>query len=279
MKKFFLASALLAAISFADAQNLKTPSPSPRQTVVQEFGLGEVTLSYSRPSAKGRVLYGDLVPFDKVWRTGANNPTTLTFTEEVTIGGKKIAAGKYGLVTIPGKTAWKIIISKQTDISSPSAYKAENNLAEVTATVQKLATAVETFTIDFGNITSETMNLNISWGNVMVTLPIKSENDSKVVAQITELMNAAGDKKPYFQAAMYYLDNNKDLNKANEWMQKAAAESPDAFWIFYHKARLEAKLGKKADAIASSKKSLDLAKKANWADYIKLNEDLLKTLQ
>jgi hypothetical protein len=279
MKKILLASALLAIISFADAQNLKTPSPSPRQTVVQEFGLGEVTLSYSRPSAKGRVIYGDLVPFDKVWRTGANNPTTLTFTEEVAIGGKKIAAGKYGLITIPGKTTWKIIISKQTDISSPSAYKAENNLAEVTATVQKLATAVETFTIDFGTITNETMNLNISWGNAMVTLPIKSENDTKVVAQINELMNAAGDKKPYFQAAMYYLDNNKELNKANEWMQKAAAESPEAFWIFYHKARLEAKLGKKTEAIASSKKSLDLAKKANWADYIKLNEDLLKTLQ
>ncbi|WP_126971477.1 DUF2911 domain-containing protein [Gynurincola endophyticus] len=279
MKKILLASALLAIISFADAQNLKTPSPSPRQTVVQEFGLGEVTLSYSRPSAKGRVIYGDLVPFDKVWRTGANNPTTLTFTEEVIIGGKKIAAGKYGLITIPGKTTWKIIISKQTDINSPSAYKAENNLAEVTATVQKPATAVETFTIDFGTITNETMNLNISWGNAMVTLPIKSENDTKVVAQINELMNAAGDKKPYFQAAMYYLDNNKELNKANEWMQKAAAESPEAFWIFYHKARLEAKLGKKTDAIASSKKSLDLAKKANWADYIKLNEDLLKTLQ
>lgn len=278
MKKLLLASLFITGINFAEAQNLKMPTPSPRQTITQEFGLGEIKLSYSRPSAKNREIYGGLVPYDAVWRTGANGATTIEFTEEVTIGGKKVAPGTYGLVTIPGKSEWKIIISKQTDITSPSAYKASENVAEVTAK-PKAINAVETFEMGFNNITDQTIDLNINWGKVAVTLPIKSENKEKVIAQIKEVMNSSAQNKPYFQSAVYYFENNIDLNQAYEWMKKAADENKDAFWIHYNKAKLEAKMGKKAEAIASSEKSLELAKKANWQDYIRLNEDLLKTLK
>ena len=279
MKKLLLASLLISSLSYAQAQDIKTPTPSPRQTIVQEFGLGEVTLSYSRPSAKNRVVIGGLVPYNAVWRTGANGATTIKFTEDVTIGGKKVAPGTYGLVTIPGQNSWKIIVTKQTDITSPSAYKAENNVAEVTAPVKKLSSPVETFSIGFENITNETIDVVISWGNVAVALPVISENKNKVIAQINEIMNSNEAKKPYFPAAVYFFENNVDLNKAYEWMKKAAEENKEAFWIHYNKAKLEAKLGKKADAIESSKKSLELAKKANWQDYINLNEALLKELQ
>lgn len=279
MKKVLLASLMIAAMHVADAQNLKMPVASPRQTVKQEFGLGEINLSYSRPSAKNREIYGGLVPYDAVWRTGANSPTTIEFSTDVIIGGKPVSAGKYGLVTIPGKSSWKIIITKQLDIASPTAYKAENNVAEVSATPKKLANKVETFSINFDNITDKTVDLCISWGDLAVTLPITSDHHNKVMAQIQELMNGPEDKRPYFESAMYYYENNVDLNKAYEWMKKASASNSQAFWIYYYQAKLEQKLGKKADAIATSKKSLDLATKANWPDYIRLNEALLKELQ
>ena len=277
MKKLFLGLAALALFNFTQAQGLKTPSPSTLQTVKQEFGLGSIELSYSRPNTKGRTIFGDLVPFDAVWRTGANSATTLTFSEEVIIGGKNIPAGKYGLLSIPGAAEWTIIITKQLDVTSPSAYKQEMDVVRVTVPAVAMPYAIESFMILFENVSSNSLELMIIWGKTAVSLPIKVDIDSKIMAQIESLMNT--ENKPYFNAAMYYIDNNKDLNKAAGWLEKATAQTPNAYWIWYQKARCLALLGKKAEAMTTSIKSLELARAGKNPDYVTLNEKLQSTLK
>ncbi len=277
MKKTFLALLSLAFVIHTNAQSLKTPAPSTTQNVKQEFGLGSIELSYSRPNAKGRTIFGDLVPYGAVWRTGANSATTLNFSDEVMIGGKKIAAGKYGLLTIPGASAWTIIITKQTDVTSPSAYKPEMDVVRVSAPAVAMPFATETFMILFDNVKNNEIELNIVWDKTMVNLPIKADIDGKIMGQIDNLMNK--DNKPYYNAAMYYMDNNKDLNQAAAWLDKATAQTPSAYWVWYQKARCLAQLGKKADAMAASAKSMELAKAGKNPDYVTLNEKLQSTLK
>jgi hypothetical protein len=277
MKKLFLGLAALALFNFTQAQGLKTPSASTSQTVKQEFGLGSIELSYSRPNTKGRTIFGDLVPFGAVWRTGANSATTLTFSEEVIIGGKNIPAGKYGLLSIPGAAEWTLIITKQLDVTSPSAYKQDMDVVRVTVPAVAMPYAIESFMIFFENVSSNSVELMIIWEKTAVSLPIKVDIDSKIMAQIESLMNT--DNKPYFNAAMYYIDNNKDLNKAAGWLEKATAQTPNAYWIWYQKARCLALLGKKAEAMTASVKSLELAKVGKNPDYVTLNEKLQSTLK
>lgn len=277
MKKLFLGLAALAVFNFTQAQGLKTPSASTSQTVKQEFGLGSIELSYSRPNTKGRTIFGDLVPFGAVWRTGANTATTLTFSEEVIIGGKNIPAGKYGLLSIPGAAEWTIIITKQLDVTSPSAYKKEMDVVRVTVPTVAMPYAIESFMIFFENVSSNSLELMMIWEKTAVSLPIKVDIDSKIMAQIDNLMNS--ENKPFFNAAMYYIDNNKDLNKAAGWLEQATTQTPNAYWVWYQKARCLALLGKKSEAMTASVKSLELAKAGKNPDYVTLNEKLQSTLK
>jgi Protein of unknown function (DUF2911). len=274
-----LAICLLALGGAVNAQQLKTPAPSPTQTIKQDFGLSSVELSYSRPAIKGRKIFGDLVPYGKVWRTGANGATTLNFGDDVTIGGTKIPAGKYGLLTIPDKANWTIIITKQTDVTSPAAYKQENDVVRVQAKPVKTGNKAESFTIQFANISSDKLDLQLMWDNTMVTLPITTDVDSKVMAQIDEIMKGDGANKPYFNAALYYMNNGKDMNKALEWFNKATEQNPKAFWVYHQQAACLAKLGKKQEAVTAANKSIELAKEAKNDDYVALNQKLLATLK
>lgn len=269
---------MFSAFAFCSfAQQLNTPQPSSTQEVKQNFGLSKIELSYSRPGMKGRKIFGDLVPYDKVWRTGANTATTLTFGDDVTIGGTKIPAGKYGLLTIPTASEWTVIITKQIDVTSPAAYKPDQDLVRVKVTPVNLGFPVESFTILFGDITSNSCNLQLIWDDIVVTVPIITDVDSKVSAQIKDLMEK--DNRPYYAAAMYYMDNGKDLNQALSWLEKSTAQNPDAFYMFYQKARVLAKLGKKQEALAVSNKSIELAKAAKNDDYVALNMKLQKELK
>jgi hypothetical protein len=278
MKKLLLSGVLAGYLCMPSmAQTIKTPAPSTPQYVKQDFGLSSIELSYSRPGVKGRKIFGDLVPFGKVWRTGANQATTLTFGDAVTIGGTKIPAGKYGLLSIPGADEWTIIITHQLDVTSPAAYKPDQDVVRLTAKAHDLPFNVETFTILFADVTSTSCNLQIIWDNMLVMVPITTDIDSKIMAQIDNAMNK--DNHPYYTAAMYYLDNGKDLNKALEWFDKALTQDPTAFFVAYQKARCQARLGKKQDAIATAKKAIDLAKQANNSDYVALNEKLIASLQ
>lgn len=275
MKRIVLLICAAMILIAADAQ-LNTPQPSPTQTVKQNFALSSIELSYSRPGMKGRKIFGDLVPFGAVWRTGANNATVLTFGEEVIIGGKTIPAGKYGLLSIPDKASWTLIITKQTDVTSPAAYKQDQDVVRVKSNVTALRNPVESFTIQFDNVKPNSCDLQIIWDKTMVTLPIKADIDTKIMASIDKEMK--GNNPPYFAAAMYYLENNKDLVQAAEWFGKAAAAQPDAFWVFHQQANCLAKLGKKKEARTAAEKSIELAKAAKNDDYVKLNEKLLATL-
>lgn len=276
MKKIlFLFAIAVGNISFA--QTLSTPQPSTTQTIKQNFGLSAIELSYSRPNAKGRTVIGDLVPFGKVWRTGANQATTLTFGDDVTIGDKKITAGKYGLLAIPDKENWILIITKQLDVTSPAAYKEENDVVRINVKPVALKEKVETLTIQFINVKASTCDLNLQWENTSITFAVSTDVDSKVMSQIDNIMTK--DNLPYFTAALYYMDNGKDLNKALTWFNKATDQNPTAFYMFYQKASCLNKLGKKTEAIATATKSRELSIAAKNADYIKLNEDLLKTLK
>ena len=276
MKKLFISAMALVMMLSADAQGLNTPQPSPTQTVKQNFGLSSIELSYSRPGVKGRKIFGDLVPYGNVWRTGANQATTLTFGDEVTIGGVKIKAGKYGLLTIPEKKSWTIIISKQTGVTSPADYKQDQDVVRVDAKTNATGDAIETFTIEFANVKPNTCDLEIKWDKTSVSLPISTDVETKVMAQIDQLMNK--DNRPYYNAAMYYMDNGKDLNQALGWFQKAAEMQPKAFWIQHQLANCLAKLGKKDEAKAAAEKSKALAAESKNDDYVKLNEKLLAEL-
>jgi Protein of unknown function (DUF2911)/Tetratricopeptide repeat len=276
MKKIFLIAAV-AISSTVIAQPLKTPAPSSTQTIKQDFGLASIELSYSRPNVKGRKVMGDLVPFGKVWRTGANQATTITFGDEVTIGDKKVPAGKYGLLSIPDKNSWTLIITKQTDVTSPDAYKQENDVVRINALPISTANNVESFTMQFANVKASTCELHLMWEKTVVSLPITTDVESKVMKQIDDAMNK--DNRPYYGAAMYYMDNAKDLNKALSWFDKAVEQTPGAFWVHHQRANCLAKLGKKEEAIAAANKSIELATTAKNADYVKLNQDLLKTLK
>ena len=278
MKKYlavFLFAGCCCLVSAA--QQLNIPPPSPPQYVKQDFGLSSIELWYSRPGVKGRVIFGDLVPYGKVWRTGANNATSIGFGEEVIIGGVKIPAGKYGLLTIPDANQWTFIISKQLDVTNPSNYKQDQDLVRVTVPVGKLDVSLETLTISFDNLTNKSCELELAWEKKVVKLPIQVDADSKIMAGIDAAMNQ--DNRPYFQSAMYYMENGKSLDKALEWFNKATEKDPDAYFMFYQKAKCLAKMGRKAEAISTAQKGIELAKKANNNDYVALNEKLIAGLK
>ncbi len=276
MKKFMLAALLIGSIMTSQAQ-LRTPAPSPLQTIKQDFGLGSIEIAYSRPAMKGRKIFGDLVPYGNVWRTGANSATTLQFSDEVTIGGVKLAPGKYGLLSIPNKDSWTLIISKQTDVTSPSAYKQEMDVVRVNVPVSKTNDRTENFMIQVDNIKPTQCQIELSWDQVKVALTVDTDIDTRIMQQINTAMQ--GEKPPYFNAAMYFMDNGKDLNQALSWFEKAATATPTAYWVLHQLANCQAKLGKKAEAKASAQKSKELALAAKNMDYVKLNDKLLAELK
>jgi hypothetical protein len=276
MKKIVLFLNAILLLSIANAQTLTTPQPSPTQTIKQNFSLGSVELSYSRPGKKGRKVMGDLVPFGKVWRTGANAATTLTFSDDVTIGGKDIKAGKYGLLTIPDAGKWTIIISKDVTVNQPSAYKPENDVVRLQADVVKTPFSVENFTINFADITSNSCNLEMMWENTYVRFAITAGTDAKVMKQIDDVMNK--DNKPYFNAASYYYDNGKDMNQALSWVNKALETNKDAFYMYLLKARIHQKLGDKVAAKAAANTCIEYATKAKNDDYVKMATELIAGL-
>ena len=276
MKKLFITTIAAFALFVADAQTLTTPQPSPTQTIKQNFGVSSIELSYSRTGMKGRKIFGDLVPFGKVWRTGANNATTITFGDDVTIGDAKVKAGKYGLISIPEKKNWTLIITKQLDVTSPAAYKQDQDVVRLEVKTMNMDESMETFTMQFANIKTNSCELHIMWDRTAVSLPITTDVETKVMAQIDQLMNK--DNRPYFNAAMYYMDNGKDLNQALTWFEKATELQPNAFWIHHQKANCLAKLGRKEEAKAAAEKSKALATEQKNDDYIKLNEKLLAEL-
>lgn len=275
LKRLITAAAIVIAFA-SNAQQIKTPAPSPTQTIKQDFGVSTVELTYSRPNMRGRKVFGDLVPFGKVWRTGANAATRIKFADDVIIGGTQVKAGDYVLYTVPTPNEWEVIINKGINNWGIDGYKTEEDVARVKVKPMKLDDNVETFTMQFMNVKPASADLQIMWEKTGVNVPITTDVESKVMAQINNAMNK--DNHPYFQAASYYLETGKDLNQAVTWFDKAIEQQPNAYWIYHQKANALAKLGKKNEAKETAQKSMDLANKQNNQDYVKLNEKLLAEL-
>lgn len=271
-----LAVVLFVAITALNghAQQLKVPAPSPLQTLKQNFGLSEITIEYSRPSAKGRVIFGDLVPYGKVWRTGANSATKITFGEDVTLEGKAVTAGTYALYTVPGKDNWEIMLYKDLTLGGNVAeYKNENEVARVKVKPTSLTEKVETFSINVANMTATTAQIEICWENTRAAFGVSVNIDEKIMKNIETVMSKDG--RPYHQAASYYFDNNKDLKTALDWADKAFQINPKAYWSAHLKAKIQLKMNDKKGAIETAEKSLALAKEDNDNSYIKMNEQLI----
>lgn len=276
LKNLSAAVILTSAFSLSmTAQGLKTPAPSPLQTVKQAFALSDITVEYSRPSAKGRVIFGDVVPFGKVWRTGANNATKITFGEDIKLEGNVITAGTYALYTIPNKDNWEIIIYKDLTLGGDvSNYKKENDVAHFTVKPIALKDKVETFTIEFANITSTTVVIALNWENTRVEMTAVADIDAKIMKNIENTL--IKDNRPYYQAASYYYETNKDLVLANQWADKAIANNPKGYWIYLLKAKIQLKSGDKKGAISSSEMVITLATEDKDDAYVAQAKKLIE---
>jgi len=279
-----LCSLCLGTAAFAQtpAPKIDFPQASPPASVSQRVGLTDVQVSYHRPGAKGRVVFGSLVPYDHVWRTGANEATKVSVSTPVKLNGADVPAGTYELFTIPGTDEWTVIIHKNMSQWGAYTYDAKNDVVRVKSKPVALTNGVETLSISFNDLRDESATLNIAWEKVRVPVTIAVDVKSTLVPQIEAAMAAGGEKLPYANAAMYYFENNLDLTKAVTWMDAAITANPKAFYLVYRKALIQEKMGAKADAIASAKLSLEGANQASGAvkeEYIALNEALIKRLQ
>ncbi len=273
MKKITMAAVALTMMASVSNAQLKTPQPSPLQTVTQAFGLEEIKIEYSRPAVKGRVIFGDLVPYDKIWRTGANQATKITVGSDVKVGGMPLASGTYAMYTIPNAAEWNVMFYKDLTLGgNVDEYKAENEVVRIKVKPTAALDKTENFTININNITSTSCTIDLSWDKTRVSIPVTTEIDEKVMKNIEKEM---GDKRPYFSAATYYYDNNKDMNKALEWINKAAEANPKAYWVLHAKAKIQVKLKDYAGAVKTAQNSLAVATEEKDGGYIKMNETLI----
>ena len=269
----------------AQAPKVDFPQASPTATLKQHIGLTDVEITYSRPSVKGRVIFGNLVPNGEVWRTGANASTKISFSTAVKLNGNAIPAGKYALFTIPGEAEWTIIISKNTNGFGAFGYKPDEDLVRFKVTPVTLAdTRIETFAIEFNHIRDETALLELVWEKTVIPIKLEVDVVSKVVPQIEAAMAATDKKQPqfYFQAATFYFNHDLDMKKSLSWLDTGLADKPKiAYELLNLKAKILAKQGDKDGALAAAKESNDLAIKAEGANssWVKLNNDVIASLQ
>ena len=277
MKKAFLSFIFCSIITTIVIAQIRMPAPSPAQTIKQDFGLSSIELTYSRPGVKGRKIFGDLVPFGQMWRTGANGATRIKFGDDVVIGGQQVKAGEYALYSIPNENGWEIILNKGVDNGGLSGYKTEDDVTRFKVKPSSLTTPVETFTMGFGEVKPSSTELQLMWERIAVNIPITTDMDSKVMAQINDEMNK--DNKPYYQSALYYAENGKDMKQAITWFDKAIEQNPKGYYIYYQKANALIKMGKKDDAKIAAQKSIEVARQEKNDDYVRLNEKLLASLK
>jgi hypothetical protein len=275
MKKFYtcICTGILLFASISCYAQI-TPQPSSTQTIVQDFGLGKINLVYSRPDVKERKIFGGMEPYGTVWRTGANSATVIKFTDEVTMEGKKIPAGEYGLFSIPGEKEWTIIISKQPNQWGAYSYKESDDFVRFTVKTEHPAALTETMTLNFTDVTPTTCNLQMMWEHSGFTVHMTTDIDARVMARIDSAMNTA--KKPYYAAVIYYYNNNKDMTKALEWANELDKDTMFPPYVpKLWKARVLLKKGDKAAAIATAQEGVKAAEEGKSQEYIRLNEEVI----
>lgn len=280
MKRFLLSAALFCVVSAIG--QIRLPAPSSTQTITQEFGIGSVTLTYSRPSLKGRTVFrenSELAPLNKLWRTGANAATHITFTEKTMMGGKLLDTGTYVLYTIPGKEYWEIVLNKGLTNWGSDGYKESEDVNRFKVRVEKSGMETETFTMGFSNVMAESCELFLTWGNALVKIPLSVNVKDRIRAQVERaLSNDKADAGTYTAAANFYYQYDKNLPLALSNASKAAAANPKSFSIVLLQAKIQRDMGDKVSAKASAEKVITMATEAKNDDYVKQAQELLKKL-
>ncbi|MCB0512219.1 MAG: DUF2911 domain-containing protein [Bacteroidetes bacterium] len=256
------------------AQEFTVPVLSPSAKVVQQFSTSSISIEYSRPSVRNRVIFGDLVPFGKAWRTGANSATKINFGEDVNFGGQNIEAGTYSLHTIPNPTEWTVILSKDLETTNAANYKEEDNIAKINIKATNTKDKIETFTISINDITTNSATIQLAWENTIISIPVIADNKAKIFAYLEKELKKTN---PIYQkAANFYLEENYKLDDALTYINKAIEGNPNAYWLFWTKAQILAKLNKKTEAIQAGEITLEKAKLAGRGDEYQKKLDELK---
>ena len=280
MKKLLLTVFITVVATSLNAQ-VETPAPSPFSKVEQKVGLTNVTVEYSRPGVKGRTVFGNLVPYGKLWRTGANKNTIVTFSDDVTIDGKELKKGSYAVFTKPNQNSWDVIFYSDTNNwGIPKKWNESNVALTTSAKTQKIPMKIETFTISFNEITNSSAELGFLWENTYVGIKFNTPTEQQVEASITKAMNGPS-AKDFYAAAVYYLQEGKDIQQSKKWIDKAVSLTKDnpKFWYLRQQSLILAKAGDKIEAIKAAKASLAAAKKAGNDSYVKLNEEFLTEMK
>lgn len=273
MKQVLLALALFLSVADASAQ-LKLPALSPGAKISQDFSTSSIEITYSRPSMRGRKIFGDLVPYGNVWRTGANSATKIKFGEDVIINNTLFKAGEYALYTIPGKEDWEVIFNKGTGNWGTAGYDKADDITRFKVKARAQEKLTNTFTINIGNITFNSCNIELVWEKTKVVIPVKADNEERLNKSIDQAIN--NPSVPYYQAASYYFETNQNLDKAYSYVNKAVEQNPKAFYMWMLKARIAQKLGKKQDAITAAKTSMETAKGSAFeADYVSQGQKII----
>lgn len=277
MKKLLVLT-LVALVSFTLEAQIDTPAPSPFSKVEQKVGLTDIAVEYSRPSMRGRTIFGGLEAYDKIWRTGANARTKITFSDDVKIDGKDLKAGSYALFTKPGEQTWEVFFYTEADGGgTPEKWDESKVAAKTSIKVYPLPMDIETFTITFDDLKTNSANLGLMWEKTYIAVPIEVPTDARVMKEIETTMAANPKAEDYYAAAVYFLDADKDIKKSKKWMDKAMSMTEDpAFWQLRQQSLIEAKAGNKEVAIKTAKMSLAKAKKEGNEAYVKMNTDSLK---
>lgn len=276
MKKLIAIILVLLASNIMNAQ-IETPAPSPFSKIEQKVGLTDVTIEYSRPGVKGRAIFGNLVPFGKIWRTGANQRTKITFSDDITIDGKTLKAGTYAIFTKPEASSWDVYFyTEYQGGGAPQEWDDSKVALSTRVAVEPIPFNVESFSIDFNNLRNDSASIDIIWEKTYVTIPFSVPTESKVLASIKGTMNGPS-AQDFYASAVYYLESGNDINQAVSWIDKAIEMTKEQprFWYLRQQSLIHAKAGNKAGAIAAAKQSLALAIEAKNDDYIKLNKDSL----
>lgn len=276
MKKLLLMLVVFTLVYSVNAQ-IKTPQPSPFAKMEQKVGLTDVTLEYSRPAMRARTIFGDLVPYNKIWRTGANANTKITFSDNITIDGKELKAGTYAIYTVPNEKSWDVIFySDASNWGTPREWDDAKVAIKTTVQVYNMPMKIESFTMTFDDLTNNSAVLGMLWENVYIGVKFEVPTDKTVTSNIKKAMAGPG-ANDYFLAAVYYLQEGKDISEAKKWIDKAVDMTKDKprFWYLRQQSLIYAKAGDKEGAITAAKASLAGAEKAGNADYVKMNKESL----
>ena len=278
MKKILLLSAIFC-YSFISAQ-IKSPQPSPTATITQKVGVSNISVEYSRPGAKEREIFGGLVSYGKMWRTGANKATKITFNENCVFGGAKVKKGSYSLFTIPGEKEWTVVLNKNTELWGVGEYDEKNQVCNIVSKAIETKDFTESFTIDFGTFQSFSAIMSLKWANTKIDIKIESLEAKKLEKQYLELLTKGPSASDYYNGAKFFADNTSEYEMALEWINTAIDKRPDAFWMQFHKARILKKMGNKKESISVAEEVIALAKeKKDDYGYIKRSEDLIKSMK